>query len=171
MSRTPSNSRENSSEPFSFPEYYESPPRIGEPGYRTPPLRDPSLSSLSSAYSVGHSSPSNSAVSALSPINSPASAFSPISGSRSSSPVEPSYSPLRSYSPQRRTFSPPRRSRDRVRRDPSKYRFSYERSRSPRTLSSDYHQKEQPSSFQVVNSRGSRSLSPQTWENQQGIQI
>ena len=135
MSRTPSNSRENSSEPFSFPEYYESPPRIGEPGYRTPPLRDPSLSSLSSAYSVGHSSPSNSAVSALSPINSPASAFSPISGSsgtrpysppvfsrtpspvtpsvspaRSSSPVEPSYSPLRSYSPQRRTFSPPRRS-------------------------------------------------------------
>ena len=89
-----------------------------------------------------------------------------VSPARSSSPVEPSYSSPRSNSPQRRTFSPPRRSRDRVRRDPSKYRFSYERRSSPRTLSSDYHQKEQPSSF-----RGSRSLSPQTWETSRGFRL
>ena len=84
-----------------------------------------------------------------------------VSPARSSSPVEPSLSPPRSYSPQRR-------SRDRVRRDPSKYRFSYERSRSQRTLSSDYHQNQQPSSS---NSRGSRSLSPQTWETSRGFRL
>ena len=84
-----------------------------------------------------------------------------VSPARSSSPVEPSLSPPRS-------FSPLRRSRDRVRRDPSKYRFSYERSRSQRTLSSDYHQNQQPSSS---NSRGSRSLSPQTWETSRGFRL
>ena len=84
-----------------------------------------------------------------------------VSPARSSSPVEPSLSPPRS-------FSPLRRSRDRVRRDPSKYRFSYERSRNQRTLSSDYHQNQQPSSS---NSRGSRSLSPQNWETSRGFRL
>ena len=191
-----------------FGEYFEEAPKPGEPGYQTPPIREPSLSSLSSTDSVGHSSP----LRGLSPIrspdfwplNRPTSApveplvpYSPsvspepagglLSPEGSRSPVEPSYywvdrtsrspsppaptvSPAstsgRSYSPQRRPFSPPRRSRERARRPVGEVRFPNERSRSPRTLSSDYHQ-----TLPTLPYRKSRSLSPQQWETSRGYRV
>ena len=204
MSTCP-NTSTNSSDQELFGEYFEEAPRLGEPGYETPPIREPSLSSLSSSDSVGLPSP----LRGLSPVRSPdlwpdfwplnritsatvvplvpySPSVSPDSTSGSRSPVEPYYwvdrtsrsvSPpapttsrastsSRRYSPQRRHFSPPRRSRERTRRPVGEVRFPNERSRSPRTHSSDYHR-----NLSTSPQRKSRSLSPQQWEKSRGYRV
>ena len=66
MSTCP-NTLESSSDQELFGEYFEEAPRLGEPGYELAPIREPSLSSLSSSDSVGLPSP----LGGLSPVRSP----------------------------------------------------------------------------------------------------